>query len=104
MDAYSFKYGGKYLDCLLSIKTKIHYLKDKLTGMKFFYLTSLPNPKGQFIIHDRDCNDIPSKYDRDYLGPFNSALEAFRSFALKRSNIHICVKCGCYQEIYALMP
>lgn len=72
--------------------------------MKFFYLASLPNIEGQFIVHDKDCLDVPSIYDRDYLGPFNSALEAFRSITLKRSNINICRKCGCYKELYILIP
>ncbi|PZX57639.1 hypothetical protein LV84_01768 [Algoriphagus ratkowskyi] len=72
--------------------------------MRFFYLSSLPDPNGQFIIHDKDCYDIPSKYDRDYLGPYNSALEALRLFTLKKSNLNICVKCGIKHEIYDLKP
>lgn len=72
--------------------------------MKFFYLTSFPDPEGQFIVHDRDCLDVPSIYDRDYLGPFNSAVEALRFITLKRGNINICLKCGCSNEIYILIP
>lgn len=72
--------------------------------MKFFYLSSSPDLDGQFIIHDRDCFDIPSKYERDYLGPYNSALEALRISTLKRSDLNLCRKCGCCHEIYALRP
>lgn len=68
--------------------------------MKFFYLSSLPNSDGQYIVHDRECADIPSKYDRDYLGPFNTALEALRCASLKKVNVITCQKCWRKQEIY----
>ena len=84
-------------NCLL-VKT----YKNNLRYMKFFYLASNPNLEGQFIVHDRDCPNIPSTYDRDYLGAFNSALEALRSASFKKPNMNICQKCGCKKEIYSI--
>jgi hypothetical protein len=72
--------------------------------MKFFYLSTSPNPEGHFTVHDRDCPYIPSTYDRDYLGAFNSAFEALRNASLKKLNLNICMRCGCKKEIYILMP
>jgi len=92
-----------FLDNLLLFRMRIYYT-NYLIKMKLFYLTSLPNPEGRFIVYDKDCLDIPSIYDRDYLGPFNLAVEALRFVTLKRGNINICLKCGCHNEIYALIP
>jgi len=70
--------------------------------MKFFYMSSLPNSEGQFTVHDRDCFDIPSIYERDYLGPFNTALEALRYASTKEISVITCMKCWSKNEIYSV--
>ncbi len=62
--------------------------------MKFFYLSSKPNSEGKFEIHERECNLIPSAYDRDYLGPFNSGREAISKASNLRAETILCDKCG----------
>tara|TARA_R110002020_G_scaffold104100_5_gene243778 strand:+ start:170 stop:385 length:216 start_codon:yes stop_codon:yes gene_type:complete len=68
--------------------------------MKFFYLSSSTDINNQYVVHERDCQNMPSIYDRDYLGPFNTAMEALRFAAMKKQNISICPICGCLREIY----
>jgi hypothetical protein len=62
--------------------------------MKFFYLATEPNSDGKFEIHERDCELIPSAYDRDYLGPYNSGREALsKALTIKPESV-LCEKCG----------
>jgi hypothetical protein len=69
--------------------------------MKFFYISSKVDSANNKVIHERDCQSIPSIYDRDYLGPFNSALEASRTASQKATNLTICPTCGSLTEIYS---
>ncbi len=62
--------------------------------MKFYYLSTSPNQQGQFEVHDRDCDLIPSAYDRDYLGPFNTGQEALRKGKSLNKMAVVCPKCG----------
>ncbi len=62
--------------------------------MKFFYLATEPNPDGKFEIHERDCELIPSAYDRDYLGPYNSGKEAISKALTIKSESVLCEECG----------
>lgn len=61
--------------------------------MKFFYLSSSPNAQGAFEIHEKECEEIPSIYDRDYLGPFNTCLEAVRRASDFKQNVDVCPHC-----------
>jgi hypothetical protein len=72
--------------------------------MKFFYLSSNPNPNGEFIVHSKDCPEIPSTYEREYLGPYNSVFEALRNISSKKINSNACLRCSCKREIYVLRP
>jgi hypothetical protein len=67
--------------------------------MKFFYLASEPNSDGKFEIHERDCDLIPSAYDRDYLGPYNSGKEALSKAINIRSLSVLCEKCSSARSI-----
>jgi RecJ-like exonuclease len=62
--------------------------------MKFFYLASEPNSEGKFEIHERDCELIPSAYDRDYLGPYNCGKEALSKALTVREASVLCEKCS----------
>ena len=62
--------------------------------MKFFYLATEPNSVGKFEIHERDCALIPSAYDRDYLGPYNSGKEAISKALTIKTESTLCEKCG----------
>lgn len=70
--------------------------------MKFYYLSTQVNSDGKRVIHERDCKMIPSRYERDYLGPFNSSLEALRTESQKNPNVTNCCYCGKKKEIYSL--
>lgn len=70
--------------------------------MKFFYLSSKANDDDQFLLHNRDCPDLPSKYERDYVGPFNSASEALRLIMTKKENIKICPVCCSNSQVYTV--
>lgn len=61
--------------------------------MKFFYLSSSPNSNGMHEVHERECDDIPDVYDRDYLGPFNTGKEAMRKALAMKERVHLCEKC-----------
>lgn len=61
--------------------------------MKFFYLSSNPNDNGIHEVHDRECDRIPSSYDRDYLGPYNSGKEAIRKAKAIKENVGLCETC-----------
>ncbi|WP_192350687.1 hypothetical protein [Algoriphagus sp. Y33] len=61
--------------------------------MKFFYLSSNPNEKGLYEIHDRDCEHIPNSYERDYLGPYNTGKEAIRKALTIRKEVTLCKNC-----------
>lgn len=61
--------------------------------MKFYYLATTPNSEGKFEVHERDCELIPTAYDRDYLGPFNSGHEAIRKGQKLNENAVICPRC-----------
>ncbi|WP_051316123.1 hypothetical protein [Algoriphagus vanfongensis] len=61
--------------------------------MKFFYLSSTPNPEGKFEIHDRECRAIPGSLDRDYLGPFNNGPEAMRKAVSINPEACLCEDC-----------
>ncbi|WPR77533.1 hypothetical protein [Algoriphagus sp. NG3] len=71
-------------------------------NMKFFYLSSNPDFNGKLLIHERSCPELPSPYERDYLGAFNSAFEALKNATEIKSNVSICPVCGCKEEIYTL--
>jgi len=62
--------------------------------MKFFYLSTQLNTEGKFEVHERDCDLIPSAYDRDYLGPFNSGKEAISKASSLKSNATLCPNCS----------
>ena len=62
--------------------------------MKFFYLSSKPNPIGQFEVHEKECQNIPDAVDRDYLGPFNNGREALRK-ALQVQDASVCCEICC---------
>lgn len=63
--------------------------------MKFFYLSSNPNPTGKFEVHEKDCLRIPEAIDRDYLGPFNNGKEALRkAMQIKEASVCCEVCCG----------
>lgn len=62
--------------------------------MKFYYLATEPNSDGKFEIHERDCELIPSAYDRDYLGPYNSGKEALSKAQKIKSEPVLCERCG----------
>lgn len=68
-------------------------VKLKILLMKFFYLSSKPTQQGKFLIHEKDCDDIPDAIDRDYLGPFNNGDEALRKAVLIQQNSVCCEKC-----------
>ncbi len=70
--------------------------------MKFFYMSSVPNSEFQYVVHERCCPEIPSPYDRDYLGPYNSAIEAIRAVAEAKDNVSTCPKCWNKTEIYVV--
>ncbi|PZX51936.1 hypothetical protein [Algoriphagus chordae] len=61
--------------------------------MKFFYLASSPNANGLHEVHDRECEDIPGSYDRDYLGPFNNGNEAIRKALSIKEKVGLCENC-----------
>lgn len=61
--------------------------------MKFFYLSSNPNDNGIHEVHDRDCELIPSSYDRDYLGPYNTGKEAMRKALAIKQQVGLCNAC-----------
>ncbi|RAI89461.1 hypothetical protein [Algoriphagus yeomjeoni] len=61
--------------------------------MKFFYLSSNPNENGIHEVHDRECEHIPSAYDRDYLGPFNTGKEALRKALAIKEKVGLCESC-----------
>lgn len=61
--------------------------------MKFFYLSSEPNIKGQFEIHEKECDSIPDSINRDYLGPFNNGREALRKAILMKPTAICCENC-----------
>jgi hypothetical protein len=71
--------------------------------MKYFYMTSDNDSSNTRVIHERDCQLIPSIYDRNYLGPFNTAHEALRRASQKHENLSICPECGNYTEIYSFV-
>lgn len=62
--------------------------------MKFYYLSTKPNSEGKFEVHERDCELIPSAYDRDYLGPFNSGKEAISKAILTQVDSVLCLACS----------
>ncbi|UJP63438.1 hypothetical protein [Mongoliitalea daihaiensis] len=62
--------------------------------MKFFYVSSIPDFKGRFLIHTKECPYIPSMLDRDYLGPFNTGTEAQRKAAKIRTSTSCCSCCS----------
>ncbi|MEB2785192.1 hypothetical protein [Algoriphagus persicinus] len=61
--------------------------------MKFFYLSSQPNDSGLHEVHDRECEYIPSSYDRDYLGPYNTGKEAMRKAMTLKKKVGLCENC-----------
>ena len=61
--------------------------------MKFFYLSSIPNDSGIHEVHDRECDRIPSAYDRDYLGPYNTGKEALRKASGIKEKVGLCDAC-----------
>lgn len=61
--------------------------------MKFFYLASNPNDNGLHEVHDRDCEHIPTTYDRDYLGPYNTGNEAMRKAMTLKKKVGLCENC-----------
>ncbi|WP_339868204.1 hypothetical protein [uncultured Algoriphagus sp.] len=61
--------------------------------MKFFYLSTVPNDNGLHEVHDRECEQIPDSYDRDYLGPFNSGNEAMRKALTIKNEVSLCDNC-----------
>ena len=61
--------------------------------MKFFYLSANPNNEGQYEIHDRECELIPSSYERDYLGPYNAGKEAIRKAQTLKEEVTLCTHC-----------
>jgi hypothetical protein len=61
--------------------------------MKFFYLSSKVNPKGQYEVHEKECSHLPGALDRDYLGPFNNGTEALRKAATIKTNAVCCDIC-----------
>ncbi|SFT38777.1 hypothetical protein SAMN04489724_0535 [Algoriphagus locisalis] len=61
--------------------------------MKFFYLSSNPNENGLHEVHDRECEHIPSSYDRDYLGPYNTGKEAMRKALDYKKEVALCEVC-----------
>jgi hypothetical protein len=61
--------------------------------MKFFYLSSKANSKGDFEIHEKECEFIPGALDRDYLGPFNNGREALRKAMSMKSTAVCCESC-----------
>lgn len=71
--------------------------------MKFFYLSSTPNDSGLHEVHDRECEHIPSVYDRDYLGPFNSGKEAMRKALTLKKEVGLCESC-CSSNSHSTYP
>lgn len=65
--------------------------------MKFFYLSSIQDFEGGFKIHHKDCPNFPNMYQRDYLGPFNSGVEALRKAIHFNPNAQLC-KCCCKEN------
>jgi hypothetical protein len=61
--------------------------------MKFFYISNLPNPEGQFEIHEKECPYIPDAINRDYLGPFNNGKEAMRRGLQLKALAVLCKHC-----------
>ncbi|MDR7127812.1 hypothetical protein J2X69_000140 [Algoriphagus sp. 4150] len=70
--------------------------------MKFFYLSSNPNKDGLHEIHDRECEYIPSSYERDYLGPYNSGKEAMRKALTIRNGVALCKNC-CSTTVHSII-
>jgi hypothetical protein len=62
--------------------------------MKFFYLSSKPNDLGHFVIHEKECPQIPDAIDRDYLGPFNNGQEALRKALHMNPDSICCAHCS----------
>jgi hypothetical protein len=67
--------------------------------MKFFYLSSIPSESGFFLVHERECKDIPDPMNRDYLGPFNNGDEALRKALTLNSKALKCENCCCRQSL-----
>ncbi|WP_439488400.1 hypothetical protein [Algoriphagus sp.] len=70
--------------------------------MKFFYLSSNPNDEEAYVIHERECGDMPGIYERDYLGPYNSGQEALRKASSLKHNVKLCEKC-CKPQEYSVV-
>ena len=68
--------------------------------MKFFYLSLSVDVNNHHVVHERDCEYMPSIDNREYLGPFNSPLEALRFAALKKQHVSLWPTCGSLREIY----
>lgn len=61
--------------------------------MKFFYIATSPNSKRAYQIHQKGCELIPNKYERDYLGPFNACHEAVRKASAQYQHVEVCSNC-----------
>ncbi|REG91436.1 hypothetical protein [Algoriphagus antarcticus] len=70
--------------------------------MKFFYLSSIPNDNGQHEVHDRECEFIPDPYDRDYIGPYNTCIEALRKATTMKKEVGLCKNC-CSSTAHAII-
>lgn len=71
--------------------------------MKFFYLASVPDFEGRFLVHEKDCPLIPDSMDRDYLGPFNSGREALRKAKNVKASATCCKSC-CSERLIVDLP
>lgn len=61
--------------------------------MKFFYIATKPNNQGEFLIHSKNCPYLPDVLERDYLGPFNSGIEALRVAQTNNPKAACCEHC-----------
>jgi hypothetical protein len=67
--------------------------------MKFFYLSSKPEPSGEYLVHQKDCLHIPEILERDYLGPFNSGAEALRKARSIQAKAACCPLCCAVDKV-----
>ena len=61
--------------------------------MKFFYLSTVANSQGDFVIHERNCMHKPNLMDLVYLGPFNGGREALREALKENTKSAMCEHC-----------